>query len=125
MVTSAQNQFVDTLNFEQLAKIFEEGGAKTWNQVDPSFPNEEIAIFGPDAESGTYDFFNEEVLGDPEEGGKKGCGLGQPPKWATADAAAPRAWGSSEAPTAVTVSGGATLMIASESATPSPTATAT
>ena len=71
VVTSAQNQFLDTLNFEQLAKIFEEGGAKTWNQVDPSFPNEEIAIFGPDAESGTYDFFNEEVLGDPEEGGKK------------------------------------------------------
>ena len=71
VVTSAQNQFLDTLNFEQLAKIFEEGGAKTWNQVDPSFPNEEIAIFGPDSESGTYDFFNEEILGDPEEGGKK------------------------------------------------------
>ena len=71
VVTSAQNQFLDTLSYEQLAQIFEEGGAKTWNQVDPSFPNEEIAIFGPDSESGTYDFFNEEVLGDPEEGGKK------------------------------------------------------
>jgi phosphate transport system substrate-binding protein len=71
VVTSAQNQFLDTLTFEQLAKIFQDGGAKTWNQVDPSFPNEPIAIFAPDTESGTYDFFNEEVLGDPEEGGKK------------------------------------------------------
>jgi phosphate transport system substrate-binding protein len=71
VVTSAQNQFLDTLNFEQLAKIFEEGGAKTWNQVDSSFPNEPIAIFAPGVDSGTYDFFNEEVLGDPEEGGKK------------------------------------------------------
>ena len=71
IVTSAQNQFLDTLSYEQMAKIFEDGGAKTWNQVDPKFPGEEIAIFGPDAESGTYDFFNEEVLGDPEEGGKK------------------------------------------------------
>jgi phosphate transport system substrate-binding protein len=71
VVTSAQNQFLDTLNFEQLAKIFEEGGAKTWNQVDSSFPNESIAIFAPGVDSGTYDFFNEEVLGDPEEGGKK------------------------------------------------------
>jgi phosphate transport system substrate-binding protein len=71
VVSSAQNQFVDTLNFEQLAKIFEDGGATTWNQVDPKFPNEKIAIFGPDTESGTYDFFNEEILGDPEEGGKK------------------------------------------------------
>jgi phosphate transport system substrate-binding protein len=71
VVTSAQNQFLDTLTFEQLAKIFQEGGATTWNQVDPSFPNEKIAIFAPDTESGTYDFFNEEVLGDPAEGGKK------------------------------------------------------
>src|SRR5918996_1916995 len=71
VVTSAQNQFLDTLNFEQLAKIFEAGGAKTWDQVDPSFPNEPIAIFAPGSDSGTYDFFNEEVLGDPEEGGKK------------------------------------------------------
>ena len=71
VVTSSQNQFVDTLNFEQLAKIFQQGGAKTWNQVDPKFPNEPIAIFAPGSDSGTYDFFNEEVLGDPEEGGKK------------------------------------------------------
>ncbi len=71
VVTSAQNQFVDTLNFEQLARIFEEGGVRTWNEVDPSFPNEEIAIFAPGVDSGTYDFFNEEVLGDPEEGGRK------------------------------------------------------
>jgi phosphate transport system substrate-binding protein len=71
VVSSAQNQFLDTLSFEQLAKIFEQGGAKTWNQVDPKFPNEKISIFAPDTESGTYDFFNEEVLGDPAEGGKK------------------------------------------------------
>jgi len=71
VVSSAKNQFVDTLNYGQLAKVFEEGGAKTWNQIDPSFPNEKIAIFAPDTESGTYDFFNEQVLGDPAEGGKK------------------------------------------------------
>jgi phosphate transport system substrate-binding protein len=71
IVTSAQNSFLDTLTYKQMAEIFKEGGAKTWNQVDPSFPNEQIAIFAPDTESGTYDFFNEQVLGDPEEGGLK------------------------------------------------------
>jgi phosphate transport system substrate-binding protein len=71
VVTSAKNQFLDKLNFKQLAMIFKEGGATTWNQVDPRFPNEKIAIFAPDTESGTYDFFNEEVLGDPEKGGLK------------------------------------------------------
>jgi phosphate transport system substrate-binding protein len=71
VVTSAQNDFVDTLNYKQLAEIFKQGGAKTWNQVDPKFPNEPIAIFAPGVDSGTYDFFNEEVLGDPAEGGLK------------------------------------------------------
>jgi len=67
VVTSSKNQFLDTLTFKQLAEIFKDGGATTWNQVDPKFPNEKIAIFAPDTESGTYDFFNEKVLGDPEE----------------------------------------------------------
>jgi phosphate transport system substrate-binding protein len=71
VVTSAQNSFLDTLTYEQLAEIFKEGGAKTWDQVDPSFPKENIEIFAPGVDSGTYDFFNEEVLGDPEEGGLK------------------------------------------------------
>jgi phosphate transport system substrate-binding protein len=71
VVTSAKNTFLDTLTFKQLAAIFKQGGATTWNQVDPSFPNEKIAIFAPDTESGTYDFFNEKVLGDPDDGGLK------------------------------------------------------
>jgi len=71
VVTSSKNTFLDTLNFKQMAEIFKQGGAKTWNQVDPEFPNEKIAIFAPDTESGTYDFFNEEGLGDPDEGGRR------------------------------------------------------
>jgi phosphate transport system substrate-binding protein len=69
VVTSSKNTFLDTLTFKQLAMIFKHGGATTWNQVDPKFPNEKIAIFAPDTESGTYDFFNEKVLGDPDKGG--------------------------------------------------------
>jgi phosphate transport system substrate-binding protein len=71
VVTSSKNTFLDTLTFKQLAMIFKDGGAKTWDQVDPRFPNEKIAIFAPDTESGTYDFFNEKVLGDPKKGGLK------------------------------------------------------
>ena len=71
VVTSSQNQFVTELNFDQLAEIWKQGGATTWNQVDSKFPNEKLAIFAPDTESGTYDFFTEEVLGDPDEGAPK------------------------------------------------------
>ncbi|MDP9071688.1 MAG: PstS family phosphate ABC transporter substrate-binding protein [Actinomycetota bacterium] len=64
IVTSAQNGFVECLSTDQLATIFKEDGASTWNQVDPKFPSERIAIFAPGTDSGTYDFFVEEVL-DP------------------------------------------------------------
>jgi len=37
VVTSSQNQFVTQLNFDQLAEIWKQGGAKTWNRVDSKF----------------------------------------------------------------------------------------
>ncbi len=67
VVTSAANTFVECLSIKQLADIFKEGGANTWDQVDPKFPKEKIAIFAPGTDSGTYDFFVEEVLGDPQK----------------------------------------------------------
>lgn len=65
IVTSSANPFLECLDFAQLREIFRSGGATTWDQVDPSFPKERIAIFAPGTDSGTYDFFVETVLGDP------------------------------------------------------------
>lgn len=69
VVTSAANPFLECLDLAQLREIFREGGATTWDQVDPSFPKERIAIFAPGTDSGTYDFFVEHVLGDPTKPG--------------------------------------------------------
>lgn len=69
IVTSAENDFLECLSIEQLATIFKQGGASTWNEVDPSFPAEKIAGFVPGTDSGTYDFFVEEVLGAPGDDG--------------------------------------------------------
>lgn len=67
IVTSSQNKFLECLSLEQMATIFKEGGASTWDQVDPKFPKEKVSIFAPGTDSGTYDFFTEEVLGDPKK----------------------------------------------------------
>lgn len=64
IVTSGDNDFVECLTLDQLRTIFEEGGADRWSEVDPSFPDERIAVFAPGTDSGTYDFFVEEVLGE-------------------------------------------------------------
>jgi phosphate binding protein len=66
VVVSRENTFVDNLSLEQLAGIF--GGTLTnWNQVDASYPDAPIQLFSPGTDSGTFDFFVEEVLDDNTE----------------------------------------------------------
>jgi phosphate transport system substrate-binding protein len=61
VVVSADNDFVTALTKEQLAKIFSAQYTK-WNEVDPAFPAETILVYGPGADSGTFDYFNEAVV---------------------------------------------------------------
>lgn len=61
VVISAENDFVSALTKEQLGKIFTAQYTK-WNEVDPSFPAETILVYGPGADSGTFDYFNESVV---------------------------------------------------------------
>ena len=65
VVTSTENGFLgDGVTTEQLATIFgapSEDNITRWNQVDPSWPDEDIDIYAPDTDSGTFDFFNEEI----------------------------------------------------------------
>jgi phosphate binding protein len=62
VVVSSENTFLTNLTIEQLAAIFN-GDVKTWDQVDASYPAESIRLFSPGSDSGTYDYFVEEVLG--------------------------------------------------------------
>jgi phosphate transport system substrate-binding protein len=61
VVVSRANDFLTDLSIEQLAQIYS-GQVTRWNEVDPSFPNEPIRLFSPGTDSGTYDYFVEEVL---------------------------------------------------------------
>ena len=64
IAVNKKNTWVDKLTVEQLGKIFlADSAAKTWNQVDPSWPNKEIKIFAPGTDSGTFDYFKEVVAG--------------------------------------------------------------
>ncbi len=63
VVVSTANDFVTTLTVDQLKQLWMEGGATTWDQIDPSFSAETIELYGPGADSGTFDFFNEFILG--------------------------------------------------------------
>jgi len=67
VVVSAENDFVTSLSTEQLAAIFS-GEVTTWDQVDAMYPAEAIQLFSPGTDSGTFDYFVEEIF-DGEEAG--------------------------------------------------------
>ncbi len=67
IIISRENDFVDTLTVDQLKKIFRgDMMAKKWSDVDSSWPAEEIKIFAPGTDSGTFDYFKEVMVGDEE-----------------------------------------------------------
>ncbi len=58
------NTWASCLTFSQLRKIFDQGSqVNNWNEVDPSFPDKALKIFSPGADSGTFDYFSEEING--------------------------------------------------------------
>ena len=46
-----------------------EGKITNWNQIDPSFPDEELELSGPGTDSGTFDYFTDAING--EEGASR------------------------------------------------------
>lgn len=67
VVVSAENDFVTDLTVEELARIWSaDGDVTTWADVRDGFPDENIELYGPGTASGTFDYFNEEILGDAE-----------------------------------------------------------
>jgi phosphate transport system substrate-binding protein len=64
IVVAKSNTFVDQLTIEELKMIWQtESTVHTWADVREGWPNETIKLYGADSDSGTYEYFNEEVLG--------------------------------------------------------------
>ena len=65
IVAHKDNDFLDTLTIDQIKHIFlADRAAKTWKEINDSWPDEEIKIFAPGTDSGTFDYFKEVVAGD-------------------------------------------------------------
>lgn len=67
VVVAESNTFATELTIDQLARIFS-GELRMWSDVNPSWPAENIQLFSPGTDSGTFDYFvdavMEEALGD-------------------------------------------------------------
>ena len=64
IVVNSKNAWVKSFTVEELKKIWAPGSSvKNWNQVNPSYPNQPLQLFGPGTASGTFDYFTEAVNG--------------------------------------------------------------
>ena len=73
VVVNPENTWVTDLTIEELGVIWSpdsEGSVTTWNQVNSAYPAESLNLFGPGTDSGTFDYFTDEVNG--EEGASRG-----------------------------------------------------
>ena len=65
VVVNTENTWAQSLTVEQLKTIWNEGSTiDNWNQVDPSFPDVPLELFGPGTDSGTFDYFTKAINGE-------------------------------------------------------------
>jgi phosphate transport system substrate-binding protein len=65
IVVNPEADWLENITVDQLAMIWRpQTPARKWSDVDPSWPDEEIELYGPTSASGTFDFFTEEIVGE-------------------------------------------------------------
>jgi phosphate transport system substrate-binding protein len=66
VVINPKNDWASTMTVADLKKIWEpaaQGKITHWNQVRSNWPNLPLKLFGPGADSGTFDYFTEAITG--------------------------------------------------------------
>jgi phosphate transport system substrate-binding protein len=56
---------VDCMTTQQLKQLWQQGSkVMSLSEIDPSLPDGELSLFGPGTDSGTFEFFTEEINGE-------------------------------------------------------------
>ncbi len=65
VVVNPGNTWVDCLATDELKAIWDQGSTvRTWADVRAGWPAQDIELFGPGADSGTFDYFTEVINGE-------------------------------------------------------------
>jgi len=68
VVVNKDNTWATCLTTAQLKMMWDQGSTATkWSDIDPSFPAEPLALFGPGPDSGTFDYFTEVINGKAKQ----------------------------------------------------------
>jgi phosphate transport system substrate-binding protein len=65
VVVNKDNDWIDCITVAQLKTMWDAGSkVNSWKQVDPTFPNVPLKLFGAGTDSGTFDYFTTEINGE-------------------------------------------------------------
>jgi phosphate transport system substrate-binding protein len=65
VVVNPGNTWANCLTVEQLKRIWEPGSmVDAWRDLDPSFPDTGMNLYGPGTDSGTFDYFTDAIVGE-------------------------------------------------------------
>jgi len=65
VVVNKGNTWVDYLTVEELKKMWEpDSVVDSWDDIRPEWPAQPIRLYGPGTDSGTFDYFTAEIVGE-------------------------------------------------------------
>ena len=67
VVTNKKNDFASCVTTGELKEIWDTGSTvEKWSDVRADWPDRSISLYGPDTDSGTFDYFTEAIDGEGE-----------------------------------------------------------
>ena len=66
VVINPKNDWIGSMTVEELKKMWEpaaQGKVMKWSDINPKWPNHKLSMFGPGADSGTFDYFTDAING--------------------------------------------------------------
>ncbi|MFY9722765.1 MAG: PstS family phosphate ABC transporter substrate-binding protein [Azonexus sp.] len=69
VVINPKNTFLKQVTVDELKKMWEpasQGKVMKWNEVNPAWPDAPMKLFGAGADSGTFEYFTEAIVGKPK-----------------------------------------------------------
>jgi phosphate transport system substrate-binding protein len=63
-VVSNKGLAIDCMTTKQLKQLWATDKVKNYSEIDAKLPDQEVSLFGPGTDSGTFDFFTDEINGE-------------------------------------------------------------